>query len=71
VIASAISVYYYLRVMAALVRGVTPGTERVSEPIDWAYRASGAMLLAATLLTIWLGVYPQPLFDFGGQLLLP
>jgi hypothetical protein len=29
------------------------------------------MLLAATLLTIWLGIYPQPLFDFGGQLLLP
>jgi hypothetical protein len=39
--------------------------------VTWVYRASATMLLLATLVTIWLGVYPQPLFVFGRYLAFP
>ena len=72
VIASAIGVYYYLRVINALLTRVEPGTpERVAVTLPWVYKASGAMLLLATIVTVWLGVYPQPLFELGRYLAFP
>ena len=68
VVASAIGIYYYLRVINAVITNVDPGSERVAVAMTWVYKASAAMLLLATLATIWLGVYPQPLFEFGRYL---
>jgi NADH-quinone oxidoreductase subunit N len=71
VLASAIGIYYYLRVINAVITHVDPGSERVAVAMTWIYKASAAMLLLATLATIWLGVYPQPLFEFGRYLAFP
>ena len=71
VVASAIGIYYYLRVINAVITNVDPGSERVAVTMTWVYKASAAMLLLATLATVWLGVYPQPLFEFGRYLAFP
>ncbi len=71
VVASAIGIYYYLRVINAVITNVDPGSERVAVAMTWVYKASAAMLLLATLATVWLGVYPQPLFEFGRYLAFP
>ncbi len=71
VVASAIGIYYYLRVINAVLTNVEPGTERVAVTLTWVYKASAAMLLLATLAMVWLGVYPQPLFVFGRYLAFP
>lgn len=71
VIASAIGVYYYLRVINAMLTSVDPGAERVAVALPWIYKASGVMLLLATIVTVWLGVYPQPLFVLGRYLAFP
>lgn len=68
VLASAISVYYYLRIMSALFAAVEEGTETVSESLGWAQTAGGLMLLVAMLVVLWFGVYPQPLFVLSDQL---
>ena len=70
VVASAIGVYYYLRVINALL---TPSesSQRVTIVLPWIYKASGLMLLLATVVTVWLGVYPQPLFSLGRYLAFP
>lgn len=68
VAASAISVYYYLRIMSALFSSVDEGTETVSESLGWAQTAGGLMLLLAMLVTLWLGVYPEPLYMLSSQL---
>jgi NADH-quinone oxidoreductase subunit N len=70
VVSSAISIYYYLRVMSALFSAVDKGSERVSESLGWAQSAGGIMLLLAMLAMLWMGVYPQPLFHLSGQLAL-
>jgi NADH-quinone oxidoreductase subunit N len=71
VVASAIGIYYYLRVINAVITNVDPGSERIAVAMTWVYKASAAMLLLATLATVWLGVYPQPLFEFGRYLAFP
>jgi NADH-quinone oxidoreductase subunit N len=71
VVASAIGIYYYLRVINALLTNLEPGSERTAVALTWVYKASAAMLLLATLVTVWLGVYPQPLFIFGRYLAFP
>ncbi len=68
VVSSAISIYYYLRVMSALFSAVDKGSERVTESLGWAQSAGGLMLLLAMIAMLWMGVYPQPLFDLGSQL---
>lgn len=70
VIASAISVWYYLRVMGALL-SATGGAERPSFGVRWNTTAGSLMLLVAMLVTLWFGVYPQPLFVIGGQIAVP
>jgi NADH-quinone oxidoreductase subunit N len=71
VVASAIGIYYYLRVVNALLTSVEPGAEHVAVTLTWIYRASVGVLLLVTFATLWLGVYPQPLFVFGRYLAFP
>jgi NADH-quinone oxidoreductase subunit N len=69
VVASAIGAYYYLRVIGAMLAPSTGGM--IADRSRWVVSASGIMLLLAVLVTLWLGVYPQPLFEFGKHLALP
>ena len=69
VLASAIGAYYYLRVIGAVLAVSTGGM--TAERPRWVVTASGIMLLLAFMVTLWLGVYPQPLFEFGSRLALP
>lgn len=70
IVSSAISIYYYLRVMSGLFSAIDQGAERVSESLGWAQSAGGFMLLLAMLVMLWMGVYPEPLFELSGQLAL-
>jgi NADH-quinone oxidoreductase subunit N len=70
-LASAIGVYYYLRVINALLVSADPSTESVGATYGTLYRAGAAMLLVAAIVTLWLGVYPQPLFALGRYLAFP
>ncbi|MET0378758.1 MAG: NADH-quinone oxidoreductase subunit NuoN [Spongiibacteraceae bacterium] len=62
VIGSAIGLYYYLRVMVTLFL-LEPGMRRHNAPLDWGQRAGGLALVLFALLTLYVGVYPQPLLD--------
>eukprot|EP00456_Euglypha_rotunda_P052812 TRINITY_DN42582_c0_g1_i2.p1 TRINITY_DN42582_c0_g1~~TRINITY_DN42582_c0_g1_i2.p1 ORF type:complete len:136 (-),score=41.01 TRINITY_DN42582_c0_g1_i2:98-505(-) len=70
IVSSAISIYYYLRVLSGLFSAVDHGSERVSESLGWAQSGAGIMLLLAMIAMLWMGVYPQPLFELSGQLAL-
>ena len=72
---SAIGLYYYLRVIAAMYMREpkaamdTPGTPAPS-PVLGAVHLTGSLALAAmTLLILWLGVYPAPFIEFIETLL--
>jgi len=71
VVASAISVWYYLRVMGALLADAGFGAERTLLGVRWNTTAGGLMLFVAMLTTLWFGIYPQPLFVIGGQIAVP
>lgn len=63
---SAIGLFYYLRVIGALY--TPPGISPVSTDAAGARWSAGAvMVLVAVLLTLAIGVYPQPLFDLLGR----
>src|SRR5437867_8807834 len=50
--------YYYLKVVRAMYWQSTPSTDKI--PVTGLSRATISALIIAT---IWLGVYPQPIFD--------
>ncbi|ANF56740.1 NADH-quinone oxidoreductase subunit NuoN [Halotalea alkalilenta] len=62
VLGSAIGLYYYLRVMVSLYLA-EPGEIQRDAAHDWGQRSGGVMVLIAALLTLLLGIYPQPLID--------
>ncbi|HTO56606.1 MAG TPA: NADH-quinone oxidoreductase subunit N, partial [Pseudomonadales bacterium] len=70
-LASAIGVYYYLRVINALLVGSDMSPDQATVQFGGVYRAGALMLLLAALVTLWLGVYPQPLFSLGRYLAFP
>jgi NADH-quinone oxidoreductase subunit N len=70
-LASAIGVYYYLRVINALLVSVDMSPDQATVRFGGVYRAGAIMLLLATLVTVWLGVFPQPLFALGRHLAFP
>ena len=70
-LASAIGVYYYLRVINALLVSVDMNPDQATVRFGGVYRASAFMLLLAAFVTVWLGVYPQPLFALGRYLAFP
>jgi NADH-quinone oxidoreductase subunit N len=60
--ASAIGLFYYLRLIVAMYMPLPQELEGsvVVPPVPWA----GSLVLAAlTLALVWLGVYPAPLID--------
>jgi NADH-quinone oxidoreductase subunit N len=59
VIGSAISLYYYLRVMITMYLPAA-GMARYDAPLDWGERAGGVMVLGLTVLMFVLGMYPEP-----------
>ncbi|HKY92988.1 MAG TPA: proton-conducting transporter membrane subunit, partial [Nevskiaceae bacterium] len=62
VLGSAIGLFYYLRLMITmfLERGQH---ERFDVPLNWAAQMGGYMLVAVTLASFVLGLYPQPFID--------
>jgi len=62
VVGSAIGIYYYLRVMAAMFLA-SPGRRRLDAPRDWGQRSGGVVTLILALFTLAVGLYPQPLLD--------
>lgn len=61
IVASAIGLYYYLRIVVALYR---PVSERLREAPQFPSPFGGGMVVAVTaVLLLWLGVYPAPLID--------
>ena len=60
VLNSAVSLYYYLRVVVFMwFKGDTTGSETVISP------AMGVLLAVTIVMTIVIGVYPRPLFDLA------
>ncbi|HET6474183.1 MAG TPA: NADH-quinone oxidoreductase subunit N [Pseudomonadales bacterium] len=70
-LASAIGVYYYLRVINALLVSTEMSPDQATVQFGGVYRAGALMLLLAAFVTLWLGVYPQPLFALGRYLAFP
>jgi len=70
-LASAIGVYYYLRVINALLVSVDMTPDQATVRFGGLYRATAIMLLLVTFATVLLGVYPQPLFALGRYLAFP
>ena len=71
VIASAMGMFYYLRVVNVLLDGgeVIPlDKAKVSTRLG---SISGALLVVLAIATIWFGVFPESLFTLGQQLVLP
>jgi NADH-quinone oxidoreductase subunit N len=62
VVGSAMGLYYYLRFMVTMYL-LEPGMRRFEAPMNWGRTTGGLMLLAAAVLVILLGVYPQPLLQ--------
>jgi NADH-quinone oxidoreductase subunit N len=70
-VSSLISAYYYLRVIGAVVSAAPAGVEPGYALPGWSRTAAGLMVLLAMAATVWLGVYPQPLFVLGELLRVP
>ena len=70
VISSLIGAFYYLRVMGLLLEPAPTGAPAVSTERGWMQPAGGLLLLAVSLLTIGLGIFPEPLFDWARQFVL-
>ena len=65
-VGSAIGLFYYLRVIGALYAAPpsgspAPATTGTTVAVRWS--AGAVMVLLAVLLTLAIGLYPQPLFD--------
>lgn len=66
VLGSAISVYYYLRVIVTLFhRQADLHHQGLNEQLGWAQTAGGVMLLVAALLVLGLGVFPNGLYEIA------
>ncbi len=64
ILGSAIGLYYYLRVMVVLYM-TPPDTPRIDAETNWGVKAGGIMVLAASLLVLLIGVYPQPIIKLA------
>lgn len=59
VLGSAIGLFYYLRLMITMFMD-RDRQQRFDAPLDWGLQTGGAMVLAVTLASFVLGLYPQP-----------
>ncbi|WP_343597575.1 NADH-quinone oxidoreductase subunit NuoN [Acinetobacter sp.] len=72
IVGSGIGLYYYLRVMIVLYL-TPPETPRIDAQEHWGQKAGGIMVLAVTVLVIFIGVCPDSLIKIStaAQLLAP
>lgn len=68
-LASALGIFYYLRIIGALLTEATPAWS--AAPHGWLRAAGAAVLLAAAIVTVALGVLPESLFLIGRDLVSP
>lgn len=62
VLGSAIGLFYYLRLMIIMFMD-RDRHQRFDAPLDWGLQTGGAMVLAVTLASFVLGLYPQPFIE--------
>jgi len=65
VLFSAVSVYYYLRVVVAM--WMWPDTDATASPVREGDGAYWPVLLLASLVTLLLGIYPQPFLKLASE----
>lgn len=64
IVGSGIGLYYYLRVMIVMYM-TPPETPRIDAVDHWGQKVGGIMVLAAALLVLLIGVYPDPVINFA------
>lgn len=64
IIGSGIGLYYYLRVMVVMYM-TAPSKPRIDAQGNWGQSAGGIMVLAAALLVLLFGIYPEPVLKFA------
>ncbi|MGH8517544.1 MAG: NADH-quinone oxidoreductase subunit N, partial [Panacagrimonas sp.] len=62
VLGSAIGLFYYLRLMIMMFMD-RDRQQRFEAPLNWGLQTGGAMVLAVTLASFVLGLYPQPFIE--------
>ena len=62
VLGSAIGLFYYLRLMIVMFMD-RDRQQRFEAPLNWGLQTGGAMVLAVTLASFVLGLYPQPFIE--------
>jgi len=67
-LASALGIFYYLRIIGALLTEAAPAASVT--PRGWLRAAGAVVLLAAAIATVALGVLPESLFLIGRDLVL-
>ncbi len=65
VLFSAVSVYYYLRVVVAM--WMWPETDDTADPVREGHGTFWPVLLIASLVTLLLGLYPQPFLKLASE----
>ena len=66
VVGSGIGLYYYLRVMVVMYM-TPPDVPRIDADAHWGAKVGGLMVLAAALLVLFLGVYPDPMINWASS----
>ncbi|MGL4666523.1 MAG: NADH-quinone oxidoreductase subunit NuoN [Saezia sp.] len=61
---SAMGLYYYLRVIITLFQKEEGAGSSATQPI-FTFKAAALVILIATVLTLFLGIYPTPLIDWA------
>lgn len=62
VLGSAIGLFYYLRLMIIMFMD-RDRQQRFEAPLNWGLQTGGAMVVAVTLASFVLGLYPQPFIE--------
>lgn len=62
ILGSAIGLFYYLRLMIIMFMD-RDRQQRFEAPLNWAQQTGGYMVLAVTLASFVLGLYPQPFIE--------
>lgn len=64
IVGSAIGLYYYLRVMVVLYM-TPPDHPRIDAQGNWGMQVGGVMVLLATLLVLYFGIFPSAMIDWS------
>lgn len=64
IVGSAIGLYYYLRVMVVLYM-TPPDHPRIDAQGNWGMQVGGVMVLLATALVLYFGIFPSAMIDWS------